>query len=361
MLSQDRVERVLQEMQQRNLKQMLITDPVAIFWLTGKWIHPGERFLALYIRSKQKPVLFVNALFQFSEDIGVEKVYFTDTDNIIPLLQKIVDASLPLGVDKILPARFLLPMMEQHVASGFQNGSIAIDQTRACKDDTEIALMKESSRINDRCMEDFKHLVQPGITELEIADQMLEIYKKHGASGYSFDPIVAFGVNAADPHHMPDDTPLKEGDCVLFDVGGVYRNYCSDMTRTFFYKGEPSEEQRRIYQLVRRANEESTAMLQPGIVIGSVDQKARDIITEGGYGEYFTHRLGHFIGIEDHEYGDVAHTNTDIERVGIIHSIEPGIYYPPANIGVRIEDLVLITPNGHEVLNHYSHDIEIIE
>ncbi len=101
-------------------------------------------------------------------------------------------------------------------------------------------------------------------------------------------------------------------------------------------------------------------MLKPGVPLCDVDKKARDIITEGGYGEYFTHRLGHFIGVEDHEYGDVSAANPRLTEAGNIHSIEPGIYFPEI-LGCRIEDLVLITENGYEVLNHYPHDIEIID
>ncbi len=356
MLDQKRMNNVLEKL---SSGQMLITDPLAVFWLTGKWFYPGERFFGLLIAEGKEPVLFVNELFRFDEEIGVRKVYYSDGDDAAALVGRETDHNRILGVDKIMEAKFLLPMMDQKIASGFVNGSAAVDYSRAVKDAHEIELMKEASRINDEAMLIFKTLVKEGIKETEIADQMLDIYKKLGASAYSFEPIVAFGKNAADPHHMPDDTRLKEGDIVLFDVGCIYENYCSDMTRVFFFKKEPDEKARYVYNLVRKANEEAEAMLKPGIRIGDIDKKARDIITEGGYGKDFTHRLGHFIGIQDHEFGDVAQTNDRLTEPGNIFSIEPGIYNPEA-AGVRIEDLVLITEDGYEVLNHVSKDIEVI-
>jgi Xaa-Pro dipeptidase len=159
---------------------------------------------------------------------------------------------------------------------------------------------------------------------------------------------------------MPDDTVLKEGDTVLFDVGCKFHGYCSDMTRTFFYRKEPTEAQKNIYNLVRQANEEAEEMVRPGVRLCDIDRKARDIITAGGYGPDFTHRLGHFIGIEDHDFGDVSQANNNLTQAGNIFSIEPGIYNASA-AGVRIEDLVLITEEGHEVLNKYPKDLQIIE
>ena len=219
--------------------------------------------------------------------------------------------------------------------------------------------MRKSSEINDAAMSRFKALIHEGVSEKEVASQMMDIYKELGASAYSFDPIVAFGVNAADPHHMPDDTVIKEGDVVLFDVGCVYKGYCSDMTRTFFYRKEPSDVQKKVYNLVRKANEDAENMVKAGIRLCDIDKCARDVISEGGYGEYFTHRLGHFIGIEDHEYGDVSSSFTDLTEVNNVFSIEPGIY-DPSTMGCRIEDLVIVTEDGCEILNKYPHDIEII-
>lgn len=357
MLNQERMERVLKAM---DAQQMLICDPNAIFYLTGKWIFPGERFLGLLVRRGQEPVLYVNELFRFAEDLGVKKVYLKDTDEIASVLAQEVDHHEVLGVDKTLEARFLLPMLQMGIAEKFINGSLAVDQTRAVKDAEEIALMKQSSLINDQAMAQFRKLPHEGCTEKELADQTLAIYQSLGAEAFSFDPIVAFGRNAADPHHMPDNTVLKEGDTVLFDVGGKYQNYCSDMTRTFFYKKEPSAKQKEVYDLVRKANESAEEYVRPGMRLCDIDAKARDVITQGGFGKDFTHRLGHFIGIQDHEYGDVSAAFADQCVPGNIFSIEPGIYNQEI-LGCRIEDLILVTENGHEVLNHYSHDIEVIE
>lgn len=356
MLKKERMERILSIAKQ---DQLLISDPCALFYLLGTWFYPGERFLGLFIAKGRKPVLIINALFHYEKDDQVETVVYSDGDDVSALLGKYTDSSDALGVDKILPARFLLPMMEQKTAAAFELGSEAVDLTRAVKDEEEIALMRRSSRINDQAMAEFKELIHEGVTEKEAASHIMDIYLSLGAEGFSFEPIVAFGKNAADPHHMPDDTVVKEGDAVLFDVGCRYHGYCSDMTRTFFYKKGPSPEAEKVYNLVRKANEEAVKMLKPGIPFCDVDRRARDIITKGGYGEYFTHRLGHFIGVEDHEYGDVSPANKRLSAPGNIHSIEPGIYHPEI-LGCRIEDLVLITEDGYELLNHYPHDIEII-
>ena len=143
---------------------------------------------------------------------------------------------------------------------------------------------------------------------------------------------------------------LKEGDCVLFDMGCVKDRYCSDMTRTWF-GAQPTEKQAAVHDLVRRANEAAEALIKPGVKLCDLDAAARDLITKAGYGEYFNHRLGHFIGQTDHEKGDVSAANTDTVKPGMIFSIEPGVYLP-GKFGVRVEDLVIVTETGCEVLNH---------
>lgn len=358
-MKKERIERVIGVLKEMGISQMLVVDPMSIYYLTGVYVAPFERFYALYINEEGNHVFFLNHLFHVPEELGIQKVWYSDTDPVMEIVAKYVDHEMPLGVDKDLKARFLLPLMQMGAARGYVNTSIAIDKTRGIKDEEEQKKMREASHINDLAMGEFKKLIHAGVTEKEVAEQMLDIYLKLGAEGFSFEPLVAFGENAADPHHEPDDTVLKEGDCVLFDVGCIKEGYCSDMTRTFYYK-YISEEHRVVYDTVRQANEAAIRKIRPGVPLMELDLTARNMIAHAGYGEYFTHRLGHFIGLSEHEFGDVSSVNEQPAEEGMIFSIEPGIYLS-GNTGVRVEDLVLVTKNGCEVLNHYPKTLEIID
>ena len=355
----ERAERILKALEALGAEQMLITDPMSIYYLTDVYVQPFERFFGLLLRTDEHHILFLNRLFHVPQDVGIEKVWYSDTDPVTDIIAQYLDASKLLAVDKDLKARHLLPLMERKAAAGFMNGSIAVDRTRGIKDAEEQAKMITASEINDAAMARFKTLVHDGVTEQEIAAQMLDIYRELGADGCSFRPLVAFGANAADPHHEPDNTAVKPGDCVLFDVGCVKDGYCSDMTRTFFFR-EASEHCRNIYNIVRRANEAAEALIRPGVPLCKLDAAARDLITAEGYGPQFNHRLGHFIGLSEHEFGDVSSASDWRAEPGMIFSIEPGIYLSN-DTGVRLEDLVLVTDDGVRLLNRYSHELEIID
>ena len=223
----------------------------------------------------------------------------------------------------------------------------------------EIAIMKQASVINDKVMERVADFIKEGMTEKEVADFIDAEYLKEGASGVSFDTIVCFGANAADQHHTPSETrTLKAGECVLIDMGCIWNGYCSDMTRTFYCKSV-DDEQAAIHDLVRTAVEKAEAVIKPGVRFCDIDAQARDLIDEAGYSEYWRIRLGHFIGQEDHEYGDVSPINKNVAEPGMIFSIEPGIYLE-GKYGVRVEDLVLVTEDGHELLNAVDKKYRIV-
>ena len=357
-MDQGKLTRVLKSMEEHEIPQMIISDPVAIFYLTGKWIFPGERLLALYLNVNGNHKMMINKLFPQESDLGVDIIYYDDIEDGVEILSKYVEKDKTMGIDKTWPSKFLIRLQELGGGSKFVNGSPIIDYIRMVKDEKEQDLMRKSSKINDIAMDKIIPWVAKGLTEKELNAKMREIYKELGCEDVSFDPITAYGHGAADPHHVTDDSKGKRGDCVILDIGGFKDNYASDMTRTVFL-GNVSEEQKKVYNIVKTANERAIAAVKPGVRFCDVDAAARDYITEQGYGPYFVHRTGHNIGQEVHEAGDVSSANTDILKPGMTFSIEPGIYLT-GNFGVRVEDLVLVTEDGCKVLNHFTKDIIVV-
>lgn len=353
----ENLNRVLEAMKKESLPQLIVSDPMMIYYLIGLKIAPGERMLALYLHESGKVKLFVNDLFR-QENCPVELQYYNDIDDCVGILAESADKNLPIGIDKNWSAGFLLRLQ----ALGFTkcvNSSFLIDAVRRVKTGAEQEKMRICSRLNDAVMERMVRTVSTPHTEKELDAIIRGLYKDVGCDDVSFQPILSFGVNAADPHHEPDDTAPKYGDCLVIDIGGIKEDYCSDMTRTVFL-GEVSPRQAEIYEIVKEANRRGIAAAKPGARMRDVDNAARSYIESKGFGKYFTHRTGHSIGLEVHEAGDVSAVNDAAIVPGQVFSVEPGIYIPEEKIGVRIEDLVLITPDGCEVLNHYSKELTVV-
>lgn len=354
-----KLNRILGAMEEKSVPQMIIADPLTIFWLTGKMIVPGERLLALYLNVNGNHKLVINELFPQEKDLGVDLVWYNDLQDGVEILSQYVEKDKTIGIDKIWPAKFLLRLQELEAGSRYVNGSMIVDYIRMIKDEKEQELMRESSRLNDAAVEKLIPWVGKGLTERELSAKIREIYKELGCEGVSFEPITAYAKGAADPHHVTDDSRGKRGDCVILDIGAFKNNYASDLTRTVFI-GEVSDRAKEIYDIVAEANRRGIEAARPGNRMCDVDAACRDYITEKGFGPYFTHRTGHSIGLEDHEFGDVSSVNEDIIKPGQCFSVEPGIYLPDEGIGVRIEDIVLITEDGCEVLNHFTKDLIIV-
>ena len=357
-MNKERIDGVVANMKEAGLDYLLISEPSSIDYLIDYVNNPGERMYVLMLGTKGDHKLFFNKLFFVDKDLGIDIVWHSDVDDATQTIVDNLKDAKKIGVDKHWSANFLLDLMEKLPDVKFVNGSKCVDYKRMVKDDREQQLMIEASRINAQAIHEVIHQVSLGLPALEVAAKLGDIYSKFGGEGNSFDAIIAYGANGANPHHENDDSRLKPGDSIIIDMGCKYQGYCSDMTRTVFYK-EVSQEAKEVYELVKAANEAAEAMIKPGVRLCDIDKTARDLITKAGYGKEFNHRLGHFIGKDVHEYGDVS-VNFDLEvQEGMIFSIEPGVYLP-GKFGVRIEDLVLVTKDGCKVLNSYTKDLIVI-
>ena len=355
----ERIDRIMASLEGMGVEQVLLSDPYNVCYITGDLQHPWERFLGLFLRKGRAPKLILNNLFTSPSVEDGDIIRYDDSERGALKVLDLADRTRPMGIDKQLAAEFLLELQENGAASSYVNASPCVDRVRMVKDAEEIRRMVYASQLNDEAMSRIKAEIRGGVTERQLKEKLVAIYKDLGADGVSFSPIVSFGANAADPHHSPDGTALREGDCVLFDIGCVKDGYCSDMTRTFYY-GFAGERDREIYAVTERANRSAEAMIKPGVRFCDIDATARGIITDAGYGPNFTHRLGHCIGAQCHEWGDVGRSNTDAVKPGMIFSCEPGIYIAGES-GVRIEDLCLVTEDGVEILNSFPKELEVIE
>ncbi|NLZ49728.1 MAG: aminopeptidase P family protein [Clostridiales bacterium] len=352
-----RLDKVIENMKRHQLEQMIISNPASIFYLTGKWIEAGERMLVLYINAKGQCKLIINELFPLDDQPYLEKIIYNDREDAVKILASLVEDK-KLGIDKVWPSHFLIRLMELKHGITFVNGSPIMDEVRMIKDAEEIKLMKEASAINDKVMAEAIEVVKQGYEEKKVCKLLADIYEKYKTYSFSFYPLIAYGANAAEPHHSSDSTMVKDGDSIILDIGGFTNGYCSDMTRTVFYR-KVSDEAEKVYNLVLEANRKGIEAVKPGVKLSDIDKAARDVIENAGYGKYFTHRTGHNIGVEVHEFPDVSSVSHLEAKPGMIFSIEPGIYLP-GKLGVRIEDLVLVTETGCEVLNAYPKELQII-
>lgn len=217
-----KLNRILEAMKEKDMPQMIIADPLTIFWLTGKMIVPGERLLALYLNVNGNHKMMINELFPQEKDLGVEIVWYNDVQDGVEILSQFVEKDKPIGIDKIWPARFLLRLQELGAGSKFMNGSMIVDYIRMIKDEKEQELMRESSRLNDIVMDKLIPWVGKGLTERQLNEKVREIYKEVGCEDVSFDPITAYAKGAADPHHVTDDSKGKRGDCVILEIGRAH-------------------------------------------------------------------------------------------------------------------------------------------
>lgn len=252
-----------------------------------------------------------------------------------------------------LKARF----MPQRVTFSKELSS-EIRKLREVKTQTEIEHIITAASIADTAFEQILPLIKEGVTEREIALELEMSMRKNGASKTSFDTIVLCGKNGSMPHGEPGDTTFKKGELITMDFGCIYKGYCSDMTRTVAL-GEIDREAKTVYETVLKAHKAAMPFYKDGEKTAKADNVARDIITAAGYGEYFGHSLGHGVGIDIHEYPAASPKSESVFREGNIVTDEPGIYIPE-KLGVRIEDMLLVTQKGGKSLSKAQKELIIL-
>lgn len=229
---------------------------------------------------------------------------------------------------------------------------------RIVKTSDEISLLKQASTLGAKCFDEFAYLIKFGSSEKELFFYAEQTFKQKGECGLSFEPIVAINQNTAKAHALPSEKKLKNGDLFLLDAGVRYQKYCSDRTRTACFDGLinfskdqifKSQKQNEIYEIVKEAQKKAIEFIKPGVLAKEIDAVAREIIVSNGYEKQFFHSTGHGVGLDIHELPIISQKSDTVIKEGMVFSVEPGIYIEN-EFGVRIEDVVVVTPDGCEIL-----------
>ena len=362
---ENRVQFFKDQLLSQRIDYALLVSPYSIYYFTGFLSNPHERFMGLLFDQQKGSVsLYVPLLDEEAareQALGVRVIPISDEENPMTILgQLIPDPCGVLGIE----ANTLTYGRFKALSEAFSPVEIVditpvVNEQRLYKSKEEIGVIKEAIRIIELVMDEGIRKVKPGMTEAELTAELEYLMRMHGADGPSFSTIVLSGEKAALPHGSPGARKITAGDFLLIDMGVVKDGYCSDITRTFVI-GEPTEEQQRIYNIVRRSNEAGIEASRAGVPLCGIDSASRKVIEDEGYGKFFNNRVGHGVGIEVHEAPSVHAKNEIPAETGNVFTIEPGIYIPGYG-GVRIEDIVHLTEDGHaEVLTSFPKDLRII-
>jgi Xaa-Pro aminopeptidase len=347
-----RLEALREQVAARELDALLVTNLVNVRWLTG---FTGSNGVALVAPIEPRFVTDFRYLTQSAEQLDPEWEREISTDLLKRVVEGLPDRPLKLGFDDahltVRQHAQLARLVEDRNVELVAAGGI-VEALRAVKDAAEIDRIRAAARLADEAFEEVVGAGIVGRTERDVALDLEFAMRRRGAEAVSFPPIVAAGDHGARPHAEPREVPIPAGTLVVIDWGAQLDGYASDCTRTVA-TGELDPRDRAIYETVLVAQEAALGAVRPGPTGKDVDAVARGIIDEAGHAEHFGHGLGHGVGMEVHEGPRLSKQGDDALAAGNIVTVEPGIYVPGA-VGVRIEDLVAITPDGREVLSGLS-------
>jgi len=357
--------RLVSALETAGLDALAVNPGPSLAYLTGLHFHMSERPVVAIFSRHNAPTIALPELesqkldglsyelkqFTYGEDLSTWDAAFSGAAEAAGI------AGQQVGVEPRSLRVLELRLLENAApTASFVTGESSVAALRMIKDESELAMMQKATDIAQRALQDTLPSVRPGVTEREMAALLIQNMLRNGSDGeLPFQPIVAFGPNSANPHSVPTDNVLKEGDLALFDWGANYRGYFSDLTRTFAV-GDVEPELIKVAEVVKQANQAGCRLARPGISAGSIDQAARGVIEEAGYGEFFIHRTGHGLGVEVHEEPYIRGDNERLLADGMTFTVEPGIYLPNRG-GVRIEDDMVVTDTGSRSLSNLPREL----
>ena len=364
----DKLTSIQNWLDEQQLDVAYFSDFHSIDYLTGFNSDPIERVLALFVFPEDEPFIFAPALeVETVKNSGWQHpVYgYQDQENPWALIGEHLHAHTKhtekwaVEKDQLTLNRASFIQTAVPEAKFIGNLSPLMTKMHLIKTPDEIVKLHKAGLDADRAFEFAFSALQEGVSELQVMAKLEYDLKSSGVTGMSFETLVQFGAHAAQPHGDTSNNTLKPGDLALFDLGTIYDGYVSDATRTVAFQSV-SDHQRDVYNVVLDAQLTAQNAAKPGITAGELDGIARNVITKAGYGEYFVHRLGHGIGSSVHESIQIAQGNDLVLQPGMSFSIEPGIYIP-GDLGIRIEDSVIVTENGVDPYTHSSKELRIID
>ncbi|MCW4051549.1 MAG: Xaa-Pro peptidase family protein [Candidatus Bathyarchaeota archaeon] len=362
MFQKRRVKQVLELLKINNVDVLILFPGANIAYYTGFPIGMSERLAAAVIPVEGEPYFVVNKL--EGELRGLEPWFkkvevWDEHEDPVKLLADTLRRDGyekgTLGIPIEAPWGWVNALKKHLPEANFVDVGDHLGYIRMIKTSEELETIEKACMISDEAMEEAFTQLHTGMTEKELQALMVTGMQKRGASR-AFAGVL-FGERAALPHGGASDRKLKPGEFVLVDMGGLYKGYWSDCTRTVMY-GEPSDRQKEIYEIVLRANRAAFDAIKPGVTCESIDIAARDVIDAAGYGDYFIHRLGHGVGMEIHEHPYMVRNNHQLLESNMVFSDEPGIYIV-GEIGVRVEDTVVCTEDGARTLTHFDRELRV--
>jgi Xaa-Pro aminopeptidase len=358
-----RMERAIAQAAEAGLTGVLVTPGPDLVYFTGyQPVAITERITMLVLQASRDPAMIVPVLERPDAQAapGAGALALTDwSDGSDPYAATaaLLDPRGSYAISDSAWAMHLLGLQQALPESRYVSMTSALPMLRAVKDVEELERLAAAGASADASFEQVLGVRFAGRRERDIGAELAGFLRDHGHSEVDF-TVVGSGPNGANPHHEMSDRTIEDGDMVVLDFGGLQDGYGSDTTRTV-HVGEPTGEEREVFEIVRRAQQAAFEAVRPGVACQEIDRVARKVITDAGYGEYFIHRTGHGIGLTTHEPPYMVEGETRELEPGMCFSIEPGIYLP-GRFGVRIEDIVTVTEDAGRRLNNTSHEMRIV-